>query len=259
MVAHHARTDDGSPGVIQSGQLAEHVVVALATTMHPTNTGRAPPRPRRTRSPRRRGGTERCRDSTRALSPSAMNATLTSPARTIAIIIHRGSQLTCALATSGSPGSLQRSSRRRIGCARIRATGLHRRAGSGRQRLHRHGARAARLRWALKRRPAQLRIGRLSRSHSSGHRSRSGRVLCHALSRLAARGGRLHCPDDAQTEPREAELGRRAIASVAHRTAGLPPVPIVRVGCVVVTVGDHRTVCSPQPAAAHRRPSARGA
>ena len=35
-------------------------------------------------------------------------------------------------------------------------------------------------------------------------------------------GGRLHCPDDAQTEPREAELGRRAIASVAHRTTGSP-------------------------------------
>jgi hypothetical protein len=32
-----------------------------------------------------------------------------------------------------------------------------------------------------------------------------------------------------------------------------------RVDCVVVTVGDHRTVCSPQPAAADRRSSARGA
>ena len=32
-----------------------------------------------------------------------------------------------------------------------------------------------------------------------------------------------------------------------------------RVDCVVVTVGDHRTVCSPQPAAADRRPPARGA
>jgi hypothetical protein len=27
--------------------------------------------------------------------------------------------------------------------------------------------------------------------------------LCHALSCLAARGGRLHCPDDAQAERRE--------------------------------------------------------
>ena len=33
-------------------------------------------------------------------------------------------------------------------------------------------------------------------------------------------GGPLHCPDDAQVEPREAELGRRVIASVAHRTTG---------------------------------------
>jgi hypothetical protein len=31
-----------------------------------------------------------------------------------------------------------------------------------------------------------------------------------------------------------------------------------RVDCVVVTVSDHRTVCSPQPAAADRRPPARG-
>jgi hypothetical protein len=29
MVAHHARADDGSPGVIRIGQLAERVVVAL--------------------------------------------------------------------------------------------------------------------------------------------------------------------------------------------------------------------------------------
>ena len=29
------------------------------------------------------------------------------------------------------------------------------------------------------------------------------RALCHALSCLAARGGRLHCPDDAQAELRE--------------------------------------------------------
>jgi hypothetical protein len=29
MVAHYARTDDGSPGVIRIGQLAERVVVAL--------------------------------------------------------------------------------------------------------------------------------------------------------------------------------------------------------------------------------------
>ena len=55
--------------------------------------------------PRRRGGTERCRDSTSALSPSAMNATPTTPARTIAIIIHRGSRPTCALATRLSENS----------------------------------------------------------------------------------------------------------------------------------------------------------
>ena len=36
-------------------------------------------------------------------------------------------------------------------------------------------------------------------------------------------------------------------------------VPIVASTALVVTVGDHRTVCSPQPAAADRRPPARGA
>jgi hypothetical protein len=54
---------------------------------------------------------------------------------------------------------------------------------SGRQRLHRHRAGSARLRSALKWRPAQVPIGRLSRSHSSGHRSLSGRVLCHGSDR----------------------------------------------------------------------------
>ena len=44
----------------------------------------------------------------------------------------------------------------------------------------------------------------------------------HALSRLAARGGRLHRPDDAQAEPREVDVGRRAIASVGLLTAGSP-------------------------------------
>jgi len=53
-------------------------------------------------------------------------------------------------------------------------------AGAAAPTLHRQRADSARLRWALKRRPAQVRIGRLSRSHSSGHRSPSGRVLCHA-------------------------------------------------------------------------------
>jgi hypothetical protein len=44
---------------------------------------------------------------------------------------------------------------------------------------------------------------------------------CHALSCLAARRGRLHRPDDAQAEPREADVRRRA-AFVGHRVAGLP-------------------------------------
>ena len=46
--------------------------------------------------------------------------------------------------------------------------------------------------------------------------------VCHAPGRLAARGGGLHSPDDAQTGPREADVGRRAVALVGHRAAGLP-------------------------------------
>jgi hypothetical protein len=37
VVAHYAHTGDGSAAVIRIGQLAERVVVAAATTMHPTN------------------------------------------------------------------------------------------------------------------------------------------------------------------------------------------------------------------------------
>jgi FG-GAP-like repeat/ASPIC and UnbV len=46
----------------------------------------------------------------------------------------------------------------------------------------------------------------------------------HALSCLAARGGRLHRPDDAQAERREADVRRRAAASLGHPAAGLPHV-----------------------------------
>jgi hypothetical protein len=37
MVAHYARADDGSPGVIRIGQLAERVGSSAATTTHPRN------------------------------------------------------------------------------------------------------------------------------------------------------------------------------------------------------------------------------
>jgi hypothetical protein len=50
----------------------------------------------------------------------------------------------------------------------------------------------------------------------------AARALCHALWRLAARGGRLHRPDDAKAEPREAGVRRRAAALVGQRAAGSP-------------------------------------
>ena len=44
----------------------------------------------------------------------------------------------------------------------------------------------------------------------------------HAFSCLAARGGRLHRPNDAQAERREADVRRRAAAFVGHPAAGSP-------------------------------------
>ena len=48
------------------------------------------------------------------------------------------------------------------------------------------------------------------------------RVLGHALSCLAARGGRLHPLDDAQAEPRGPDVRRRTTGFVGRRAAGLP-------------------------------------
>ena len=50
---------------------------------------------------------------------------------------------------------------------------------------------------------------------------RPGRALRHAFSCLPARGGRLHRPDDPQADPRQADVTRRATASIAHLAAGL--------------------------------------
>ena len=52
-------------------------------------------------------------------------------------------------------------------------------------------------------------------------RLRELRMLCHALSCRPARGGQLHRPEDPQADPRQADVTRRATASVGHRTTGL--------------------------------------
>jgi hypothetical protein len=46
-------------------------------------------------------------------------------------------------------------------------------------------------------------VSRQPRDASIVRLAEAGRLVCHALSRLAARGGRLHCPDDAHAERRE--------------------------------------------------------
>ncbi len=57
--------------------------------------------------------------------------------------------------------------------------------------------------------PKCLLFARATRSseHSQGYGLVEGALaLCHVLSCLAARGGRLHSPDDARAEPREADV-----------------------------------------------------
>jgi len=50
-----------------------------------------------------------------------------------------------------------------------------------------------------------------------------GRAIAMPRTQPSCRGGgRLHGPDDAQVEPREVDVGRRAIASVEHLTTGSP-------------------------------------
>jgi len=74
---------------------------------------------------------------------------------------------------------------------------------------------------------------------------------------LPRAAGRLHGPDDAEVEPREVDVGRRAIARTsdywfAHGCGS-------RVDCVLVAAGDRRIMCSAQPATPDTRPSERGA
>ena len=58
-------------------------------------------------------------------------------------------------------------------------------------------------------------------------------LRCPCTSRLAARGGRLHSPDDAQADRREADVRRRAAAFVGRRAAGLPtPGPVAAGSCL---------------------------
>ena len=59
-----------------------------------------------------------------------------------------------------------------------------------------------------------------TRDHAGGRRLAMPCAPHSAVSQRA--GGRLHCADDAQPEPRETGVRRRAAAFVGHRTAGSP-------------------------------------
>ena len=74
-------------------------------------------------------------------------------------------------------------------------------------------------------------------------------------------GGRLHGPDDAQVEPREVAVGRRAIASVGLLTAGSPrkeykkaaPATMRRSLALFRTRGEYSRELSAKMSRAHRQ------
>jgi len=72
-------------------------------------------------------------------------------------------------------------------------------------------------------RPDRTHSGRgLARSLPPQRRRRAGYAYATHSAVGPRAGGRLHGPDDAQVEPREVDVGRRAIASVGHLTTGSP-------------------------------------
>ena len=104
---------------------------------------------------------------------------------------------------------------------------------------------------------------RLPRSPAST-RARTGRARLLRLSRpLGPRccnatrsavvpwaAGRLHSPDDAQVEPREVNVGRRAIASVEHLATGSPHEPSsggLLLLCQDAVARDREPVLAPPP------------
>src|SRR6516165_3736568 len=67
--------------------------------------------------------------------------------------------------------------------------------------------------------------------------------------------GRLHSPDDAQVEPREVNVGRRAIASVEHLATGSPHEPSsggLLLLCQDAVARDREPVLAPPPNAQRR-------
>ena len=91
-------------------------------------------------------------------------------------------------------------------------------------------------------------------------RSLGALLVCHGLSRLAAAGGRLLQPGDAQAGPVGAGGNRRAIASLLHRPVSRPrsdrPGLAVR---VIAMRGNHRLHHSASVVLGHDRFDDRGA
>jgi hypothetical protein len=98
--------------------------------------------------------------------------------------------------------------------------------------------------------------GAVSKRHKAGSGWRGG--VSRAASRAATRSRH-----DRSTSPssscRAIAFGDGGLLSRHRRQRFLCHGSDSRVDCAVMTVGDHRTMCSPQPAAAERRPPARGA
>jgi len=176
-----------------------------------------------------------------------------------------------------------------LGRKRVRSRGWRQRRARSRRRWESHGRRVETLpksqgrRQARRNRPLsdtrnrdeqQRRRGASQTAALAGHcTSRCSSPRARRVLTAALRGGATAASDGAlfaQTRSRgcqQAPAVTPALRWTGSEQQSEPPRLALslchgsdsHVDCVVVTVGDHRTVCSPQPAAAERRPPSRGA
>ena len=110
----------------------------------------------------------------------------------------------------------------------------------------------------LRERPqAHLRAPGVRVPRGSGSRSRARIGPAPAAARCAPAGSGCKAPLGCKhRQPADDRFSHRRTSCPRFRSATVPIV--ARRPPVAVTAGDHRTVCSPQPAAADRRPRIRG-
>ena len=105
----------------------------------------------------------------------------------------------------------------------------------------------------------ERRLARPSNGRRGDGRPASSRRDRQALPRTPARTARLQRPPSSSESPvPHCRLRPRGVVRSAARGRALCDRCDSRATPAAVTAGDHRTVCSPQPAAADRRPRIRG-